>query len=151
VDDSIARWDNFEIFEGFLTPFQKCKSLLISLEFQSLVFLQGLLSSSMVDHNRMINNQFNRTKWIDYLGILTHSFDSVSHGSEIDHCWNSSEILQNNSGGLKGNLDLLMLGLIPVENILGSLLSEHKLVVISQSIFQQNSNGIRKALYSFIL
>jgi hypothetical protein len=84
----------------------------------------------------MVNNKLDRTEWIDDLRILAHLLDSISHGSQVNHSWNPSEILQNDSRRFKGNLDLFVLSLVPIEDILGCLLIEHKLIIISKSIFQ---------------
>jgi hypothetical protein len=62
----------------------------------------------------MVNNKLDGTEWIDDLRILAHLLDSISHGSQVNHCRNPSEILQNDSGGFEGNLDLLVLSLIPI-------------------------------------
>jgi hypothetical protein len=66
----------------------------------------------------VINNQVDLAKGIDLGWVQFHFVYSSSHGSEINDGWDTSEVLQNNSGRFEWNLNTILSVVDPVEDSL---------------------------------
>lgn len=90
----------------------------------------------------MIDDQVNWTEGVDFLGITSQASHCVSHGCQINDCWNSSEILKDNSGRFEGDLDSFAGELFPVQDVLNIFGGDFKLIAVSDSTFEENSNAV---------
>lgn len=61
--------------------------------------------------NGVINDQIDGDVGIDLGGIRTETLDGITHGRQIDDSGDSSEILEDDTSGLEGNLGILLAGL----------------------------------------
>lgn len=94
----------------------------------------------MINHDGMVNDEINLAEWINLVWFSPKVDDRVSHGSEINNEWDSSEILENNSSWFKGNFDIILIVLLPVKNLLNIGRFNIKLITVSQGTLQQYSD-----------
>jgi hypothetical protein len=62
----------------------------------------------------VINDEIDWAKWVDFLWVSSETCDSISHSGKIYNCWNSSEILKDDSCGLESDLHRLAGKLLPI-------------------------------------
>ncbi len=91
----------------------------------------------------MIDNQVNGAERVDLLGVSSQSGDCVSHGGQVDHCGDSSEILEDDSGRLEGDFDRLAGELFPVQDVLDILGSDFEFIAVSNCAFEEDSDAER--------
>ena len=106
--DTVSRWDDSEVLEGFLTPLEEGKALFVPVEFDLFIAVLGILCPGDVNLNGVIDNKVNLTEWVDFRRITTELFHSCTHGSQIDDGRHTCKVLQENSGRLEGNLKVLL-------------------------------------------
>jgi hypothetical protein len=70
VDDSRSRWDDAEVVEGLLRPFQRSIPLAVALVLQFDVLLVGVLGAEIVDLDAVVDHEVNWNLWLDDRGIL---------------------------------------------------------------------------------
>lgn len=92
----------------------------------------------------MIDDQINGAERVDFHWINSKFFNGISHSGQIDDGRNTSEILQDDSGGLERDLHILVGGLLPVEDIFDVLLLDAEVVAVSDGRLKKNSDGIRE-------
>jgi len=56
MDDTVARGDNSEVFESFLTPLEEGKTLLVTVEFDFLILFLCVGISSNINLNGVVDN-----------------------------------------------------------------------------------------------
>ena len=95
MDDTRAWWDDFEVVEGLGSPLEELEALSVSGELKSLVLLSGIGSSGSVDLNGVINDQIDWAKWVDLGWIATETSHSVTHGSQIDDSWDTTNKIKS--------------------------------------------------------
>ena len=105
MNDSISRWDDSEILESSLTPFQERESLGVSCELKLLILVLGVRCRGDIDLNRVINDQVNLALRVDFGWVRAHLLDSSPHGGQVNYSWHSREILQDDSSWLERDLD----------------------------------------------
>lgn len=105
----------------------------------------------MFDHNGVVNNKINLASRVDLIGFSSKTLDSISHGSEIHNERDTSEILENDSCRLEGNLNILGRVDLPVEDLFDISRSDVKLIAVSQSLFEENSDGVGQSVDSCIV
>ena len=108
MDDTVSRWDDSEVLEGFLTPLEESEALSVPVEFDLFIAVLGILCPCDVDLNGVVDNKVNLTEWVDFSGITTELFHSCAHGSQIDDGRHACKVLQEDSGWLEGNLKVLL-------------------------------------------
>lgn len=142
MDDTGTWWDGVEVGEGLGSPLEELESLVVSLELDLFVLVSGIEGLVDVSLNGVVNNEIDWAEWVDLLWVSSELDHSVSHGGEVDDTGDSSEILEDNSGGLEGDLDLLGGLLLPIKDVLDVLGLNLELVAVSDGRFQQNSDGV---------
>jgi hypothetical protein len=140
MNNTRAGGHNLEVVESALSPLQELKSLVISLELQLLILAEGILSLGNINLNGVVNDQIDRAGRVDVLGVQAQIFDGISHGGQVTDGGDTSEILQQNSGGLEGNFDVLLVGLLPVQDILDIRALKFELIAVSYGALKQNSH-----------
>ena len=94
-----------EILKRFLAPAQERIALLIALEFEQRVEVEGAVGAELIHLHRMIDHQIGRDQRIGALGIGAHVAQRVAHGGQIDHAGHAGEILQQHAR--RAEVDLL--------------------------------------------
>lgn len=116
MDNTITRWNDLEVLESSFTPLKETKSLGISDKLKLLILIFRISVAGVINLNGVVNDQINLTKRVD-LGRRSAKFTgSSSHSSQIDNSGHTSEVLQNDSGGLERDFGKLWSGLSPVED-----------------------------------
>jgi hypothetical protein len=113
------------------------------LELDLFVLSPSIFDSGFVDLNAVIDNQVNGAERIDLRWVSSQSGDRVSHGSQIDHCWHSSEILKDDSSRLERDFDGLAGELFPVQDVLDVLGSDFEFIAVSDCAFEEDSDAER--------
>ncbi len=139
-DAGVGRHDG-EVLEGCLSPAQEGVTLLVAMELQVGVELQGLRGTKLVDLHRVIDNQLGRLQRIDQRWVSAKRLHRVAHGGEIDHGRHAGEILQQNAAGHEG--DLLHRGALAVPRGQGAdVIGLHCFAIFAaQQVFQQDAKG----------
>ena len=60
--------------------------------------------------------------------------------------YDSREVLQNNPAGMEWNFHRLLLIFLPFQNVVYILRLDLKVITVTHSRFQQNSDGIRQTI-----
>ena len=95
MHDAGARWNNFEIIKGCLTPTQKLVALGVALVLEFDIALKGVFTTSYVDDYRVVDHHFCRREWIDAFWVSAKGCHCFTHGCEVDDARNSSEVLHD--------------------------------------------------------
>ena len=142
VDDAGIRRHGLEVLQRFLTPAEEGVALLVTLEFDLGIQVERVLGAVVVDHHRVVDNQFDRTQGIHLGGIAAELGDGIAHGGQIHHAGNASEVLQNHAR--RGEVDVLVGQLLQVgtrqrrDGVFGDVHA----VFVAQQIFEQHLVGV---------
>jgi hypothetical protein len=90
----------------------------------------------------VVNDQVNGHKRVDFGWITAKASHGITHGSQIDDGWHSSEILKDDAGRQEWNLCLLLGVLDPVENLLNVALLDREVIAVSDGTLQQDTDGV---------
>jgi len=118
MDDTGARGHDLELVESSGAPLEEGESLVVSFEFKFFVLLLGVSGARDIDLDGVIDDQVDGAEGVDLVGVTTESCHSISHGSQVNDSGYSSEVLQDNSSWLEGDLRTLLRGFLPVEDLL---------------------------------
>ena len=136
MDDSASRRDDGEVIEGSGSPFKELKSFIISLELDFFIFFPGVFDSCLINLNAVIDDEIDGAEGVDFGGISSESGYCISHGSEVDNCGYSCEILEDDSGGFEGDLDRFAGELFPTEDFFNVFGSDFELIAVSNGTFK---------------
>ena len=92
----------------------------------------------------MIDDQIALHERVDLLRIASHPNHRGSQRRQIDDRRHTSEVLQDDSTGLKRQLHLSDVLCIPLREVHNVRLVDHEAVDVSQQSFQQHANRIRQ-------
>ena len=56
MDDTVSRWDNSEVLEGFLTPLEEGEALSVPVEFDLFIAVLGILCPGDVNLDGVVDN-----------------------------------------------------------------------------------------------
>jgi len=112
VDDASVGRDDGEVVESGLAPAEERVTLLVALEFEGSVHVEGAGGAEFVDLDGVIDYEFDGLEGIDERGIAAELLHGVAHGGEVDDAGDAGEILEQNTAGSEGDF-LVGLG-IPV-------------------------------------
>lgn len=93
MDDTRAWGHDAEVVEGLGAPLEELEALTVTVEFHLLVELSGIERASLVDLNRMINDEIDGAQGVDLLGVATDALHAVSHGSQVDNSGDTTTIM----------------------------------------------------------
>lgn len=108
MDDTVARWHNAEVAEGSLAPLEEGEALLVPVELDLLIAIFRVLSPGDIDLNRVVNNEVSLAEWVDLFRITTKLLHGSSHSGEVNDGRDTSEILEEDTGWLERNLNILL-------------------------------------------
>ena len=147
MHDSRGRRHDMEVVEGRLSPLEELVSLHVPRELHLGVDPECVRRVERIDLDRVIDNEIGRNLGIDLRsgGFITgHSHNSGPHRSEIDHSWNAREVLQNDPGGLVGDLRLPHLRGVVTCHGMNVSVGNHATVVVSERRFEKNFDRVRQ-------
>jgi len=151
MDNTTSWWDNFEVVKSLGSPLQEFESFVVSLELKLFVSLSSSITSKSIDLNGVINNQIDWAERVNLSWVSSESLHGVSHGSQVNNGWHTCEILQEHSGGLEGNVYVLLGGVGPVQNLVNVGFFDGELVAVSDSALKEHSDGVRQPIDSLVL
>ena len=140
MDDTVSRWYDSEVLESGFTPLEEGESLLVSNEFELLIFVFGIGRARHIYLNRVVNDEINLAERIDLFGVSAQSCTGSSHGCKIYDRRYTSKILQNNPSGFERNFYALLGVLFPIENCFDIVFRDCKFITISNSGFEEDSD-----------
>lgn len=92
--DNTRSWGhNLEIVESLGAPLEELESLPVSIELNHFVGLGSIWCSEHVGLNRVVNDEINRTQWINLRWITSQSVHCVSHSSQVHDSWHSTILM----------------------------------------------------------
>lgn len=91
----------------------------------------------------MVNDKIGGTDGIDLIRISVKMQHGISHGCKVHYRWNARKVLQDDSGWLEGDLNVLIISLLaldrlPVQDALHVLLSDLEVVAVPHRRLQQD-------------
>jgi hypothetical protein len=93
MNNTASRWHDLEVVEGSGSPLQEFESFVISLEFNFFVLFPCVFGSCNISLDTVINDQINWAQGVNFLWVSSESHHSISHGSQVDNSWDTSEVL----------------------------------------------------------
>ena len=133
-----------EILERRLAPAQERVALLIALEFEQRVQLEGVVGAVVIDLHGVIDDQIDRDQRIGLLGIGAHFLERVAHGGEIDYAGHAGEILQDHAG--RAEVDLARVGFgVPLGDVFDVGALDGGAVFEAQQVFEENLDRVGNA------
>ena len=116
MDNTIARRHDAEVAEGFLAPLEEGEALFVPSEFDFFVLILGVFSPSDIDLDRVINYEISLAKRVNFFRITTKFLHSSPHSGKVNDGGHTGEVLKEDTGGLEGDLDVLLRGGLPIED-----------------------------------
>ena len=104
VNDARIRWHDPEILKCRLAPAQERIAFLIALKLYLVIEIQCIGSPVIIDLYGMVDDQFGGGQRVDLVGGAAQLDDGISHGGEVNHRRNASEVLQDDAARRKRNL-----------------------------------------------
>ena len=89
----------------------------------------------------MVNYQIHGTKRINFINVSFESCHRVSHSCEVNNCWHTSEVLEDDSGWLERDFNLERSIFFPIEDFFDILGEDIELVAVSETGLEEDSNG----------
>ena len=105
MDDAGIRRHGLEVLQRFLTPAQEGVAFGVAFKLDLGVQVQRFLAAVVVDHHRVVDDEFDRAQRIHLGRVAAQLLDGVAHGGEVDHAGHAGEVLQDHAGG--GEVDVL--------------------------------------------
>ena len=99
----------------------------------------------------MVYNEVNWAERVDLLGVSTESGHCVSHGSQVDHCGYSCEILEDDSAGFECDFNGLAGKFFPAEDVLNIFRGDFELIAVSNCTFEEDPNTVGEPFESGIV
>ena len=84
---------NPEVVKGGLAPLQEGVTFHVTLIFAVDIHLKCARRAEFINHDRVVDDQIDRVKWINFFRITTQSHNTISHSSQINYSGHSCEIL----------------------------------------------------------
>jgi hypothetical protein len=88
----------------------------------------------------VINDQVDGHQGVDLGWISSETLHGISHGSEIDNCRYTSEILEDDSSGSERDLDVVLRVFNPVEDLLNVSLFDAEVVAVTHCTLEENAD-----------
>ena len=115
MNDSRIGRNNLKIVKTVLCPFKERIAFVVSFKFALDVEIKRLIIAGTVDLDGMINDHVNRNVRIDRFDVSSAPFHFITHRSQIDHCRNARQILQNNAFRFKN--DVMIMFFVPIDEV----------------------------------
>ena len=134
MDDAGTRRHDPEVIESLLPPAQELIALLVALELDLGIEIQGVGDAVMIHHHRVIDDQVDLFHGINLLRIPAELLHGVAHGRQIDYSGHARKVLEHDARRREGDLlTRLCLG-VPVENGLDMLAGNVLAVLLAQKV-----------------
>lgn len=88
----------------------------------------------------VINDQIDGHEGVDLGGVTSETLHSISHGSKIYDCGNTSEILQNDSSGSEGDFSIVLGVFNPVEDFLDVGFFDTEVIAVADCTLEKNTD-----------
>ena len=144
VDDAGTRRHDLEIVQCLLPPAQEGIALLVALEFDVDVFLDGVAGGEDIHLHGMVDHQFDRCQRIDQAGIAAEGDHGVAHRGQVDDTGDAGEVLQDHARRHEGDLGIRFGLGIPVGDRADALVGDIDAVFVAQQVLQQDLHRIRQ-------
>ena len=146
VHDAGARRHDLELAERLLAPAQEREPLVVALELQVDVAVEGVRAAEHVCHHRVVDDQFGRDQRVDLGRVAAQVAHSFAHGGQVDDGGDAGQVLEDDPG--RGELDLgrgLGAG-IPLRESGDVVRGDLPPVLVAQQVLQQDLEAERKAV-----
>jgi hypothetical protein len=91
MDNTGAWGNNLEVVEGFGAPFEELESFSVAREFKLFIEVLGIVGAGGIDLDRVIDDEVDWAKWVDLGGVSSKTLHGITHGGEINDCWNTTK------------------------------------------------------------
>ena len=97
VADAGVRRHHGEVVERGLAPAQERVALLVALELELGVALEGEPLGELVDLDRVVDHELGRHERVDLRGVAAEVLHRVAHGGEVDDRRDAGEVLHQHA------------------------------------------------------
>src|SRR5437588_10470646 len=104
VTDPHAGRDHPKVAKGLLRPAEQGVALAVALVFLLDVPVEGKVCAERVDLDGMVDHQVGRHQGIDQARIFPSPLYRGAHGGQVDHGWDTGEILEQHPARCEGQL-----------------------------------------------
>ena len=94
----------------------------------------------------MVDNEVNRNKRIDFIGIPAQTIHRVTHRGKVDNARNARKVLKNHPRRFERDFHRRKSG-FPRRDIENVFFCNFKIVTVSQRVFQKNADRIGQGVY----
>ncbi|MNZ74857.1 hypothetical protein D3C78_933190 [compost metagenome] len=108
--------------KSLLAPFQKDIALVVTFHLQTDVFFKSVIITKMIDRHRVVDNEIDRRKWVNFGGVSPQPFYGFAHGGQINDSRNAGEVLHQYPGRAVGDFTIGMSSFQPARqrlNVIG--------------------------------
>ena len=145
MDDAGVGRHDAEVLERVLAPAEERIALAIPGELEPGVEVGGVELGVMIDLHRVVDDELDRLERIDLARVATEPEDAVAHCREIDDGRDTGEVLQQHSGGRKGNFLLHLRRHVPAGECLNVLRIDEPGIFAAQQVLEQDLERERQA------
>eukprot|EP00760_Papus_ankaliazontas_P031102 PhM_4_TR5182/c1_g1_i1/m.99095 len=143
VDDTVARGNDRQALEGLAAPLEEAEALLVALELDRLVLLDGVGATGNIDLHGVVDDEIDGDEGVHAHGVALEAGDAVTHGGEVHHGGHTGEVLHEDASGAEGDLDLLGRRL-PVHNVLDVLRGDAEVVAVAGDALEEDADRDRE-------
>ena len=91
MDNTGAWGNNLEVVEGFGAPLEELEAFSVSREFKLFVEVLGIVGAGGINLDRVIDDEVNGAKGVDFGRVSTKTLHGITHGGEINDGWNTTK------------------------------------------------------------
>ena len=142
MHDTGVRRHDLEVVERFLAPAQETVALLIALEFDLPVDIQGFGLAEHVDLHRMIDHQFRGNQRIDLFGVAAEGRDRIAHGGKIHHAGHAGKVLQHHTRRHERDFGVGLFRGIPARDRFDVRGEHAHAVFVPEQVLQKDLHGV---------
>ena len=144
VADARVRRDHLEVVERALPPAQERVALVVALELELGVVLEGELLGEVVDLDRVVDDQLRRRERVDLRRVTAQLVDRVAHRREVHDRRDAGEVLHQDARGREGDLLGRLVGGDPLRDRLDVVARDVLAVLRAQEVLEQDLQRVRK-------
>jgi hypothetical protein len=144
MHDAGAGRNGREVLERLLAPAKKLIALLVASELDVRVLEQRLFGAVHVDLHRVIDHELDGRERIDLPGLAAHGAHRVAHRGEVDHAWDTGEVLEQRARGRVGDLARGLCLCVPRRER-GDVVGTHREpILVAEEVLEENLHRVRE-------
>jgi hypothetical protein len=144
VHDAGGRRHDAKVLEGVLSPAEKLVPLAIAVELQLGVEIERFHAAEVIDLHRVVDDEVHRDLRVDPARVAAEALHGGPHGGQVDERRDAGEVLQEDAGGLEGDLALAPRRGAPGGQRPHVIFEHGEVVHVAEHVFEQDADGVRQ-------